>query len=67
MNKRMITGSQALKDAGKIIAYMMIGDKFSEKEVQDVKEILTRAQTAVKNDDGIVGENIEVQLPNIIE
>ena len=67
MNKRMITGSQALKDAGKIIAYMLIGNEFSDKEVEDVREILKKAKTDVKNEDGSPVENIDVQLPLIIE
>ncbi len=67
MNKRMITGSQALKDAGKIIAYMLIGNEFSDKEVEDVREILKKAKTDVKNEDGSPVENIDVQLPLVIE
>lgn len=67
MNKRMITGSQALKDAGKIIAYMLIGNDFSEKEEDAVREILKKAKTDSKNEDGSSAEEIEVQLPPIIE
>ena len=67
MNKRMITGSQALKDAGKIIAYMLIGDDFSDKEVDEVREILKKAKADVKNDDGSSAEDVEVTLPPIIE
>ena len=67
MNKRMITGSQALKDTGKIIAYMLVGHKFSDKEVEEVKEILKNAKADVKNEDGSPAENTEVQMPPIIE
>lgn len=66
MNKRMITGSQALKDAGKIIAYMLIGNDFSEKEVDEVREILKRAKADVKNEDGSSAENVDVTLPSIV-
>ena len=66
MNKRMITGSQALKDAGKIIAYMLVGDKFSDREVEEVRDILRKAKADVKNEDGTSLECIEVQMPEII-
>lgn len=66
MNKRMITGSQALKDAGKIIAYMLVGDKFSDREVEEVRDILRKAKADVKNEDGTSLEGIEVQMPEII-
>ena len=66
MNKRMITGSQALKDAGKIIAYMLVGDKFSDREVEEVRDILRKAKADVKNEDGTSLEGIEVQIPEII-
>lgn len=67
MNKRMITGSQALKDAGKIIAYMLIGNEFSDKEVEEVREILKKAKADIKNEDGSSTDEVEVTLPPIIE
>lgn len=67
MNKRMITGSQALKDAGKIIAYMLIGNEFSDKEVEEVREILKKAKADIKNEDGSSADEVEVTLPPIIE
>lgn len=56
-SKKMITKTNSLKQAGKLIAYMLIGDSFSNEEVNEVQEILNEA----------VGENQEVELPKIIE
>lgn len=42
-NKKMITGSQALKDAGSIIAYMLVGDKFTEEEQQGLLQTIRQA------------------------
>lgn len=54
--KKMITGSQALKDAGSIIAYMLVGDKFSAEEKDNLLKTIRQA-----NED----ENLE--LPFITE
>lgn len=54
-NKKMITGSQALKDAGSIIAYMLVGDKFTEAEKDNVLQIIRKA-----NDDE------KLELPGIL-
>ena len=45
-----------MKQAGKLIAYMLIGDKFNDEEVNEVQEILNEA----------AGENQETELPEII-
>ena len=55
-NKKMITGSKALKDAGSIIAYMLVGDKFADAEKSNILQIIRKA-----NDD----ETLE--LPDVIE
>lgn len=52
----MITGSQALKDAGSIIAYLLVGGKFTDTEKDSVLQIIRKA-----NDD----ETLE--LPDVIE
>lgn len=67
MNKRMITGSQALKDAGKIIAYMLIGHDFSEREVENLREILRNARGDIKEEDRNSMQESDVKLPPIIE
>lgn len=54
-SKRMITGAQALRDAGSIIAYMLIGNAFPAKERERLLETLKKAS----ND-----ENVE--LPPIV-
>lgn len=64
MNKRMITGSQALKNAGKIIAYMIAGNKFSAKDVAEVREILKDANANIKGEKE--DEPAEIRLPEII-
>jgi DNA sulfur modification protein DndB len=64
MNKRMITGSQALKNAGKIIAYMIAGNKFSAKDVAEVREILKDANANIKGENE--DEPAEIRLPEII-
>ena len=53
-NKKMITGSQALKDAGEIIAYMLIGDEFSNEKKEHLLLTIRQAQ----DDD-------EIELPQI--
>ena len=53
-NKKMITGSQALKDAGEIIAYMLIGDLFSNEKKEHLLLTIRQAQ----DDD-------EIELPPI--
>ena len=55
------------KDAGKIIAYMLIGNEFSDKEVEEVREILKKAKADIKNEDGSSADEVEVTLPPIIE
>ncbi len=42
-NRKMITGSQALKDAGSIIAYMLVGDKFSDEEKKNLLQTIRQA------------------------
>lgn len=53
-NKKMITGPQALKDAGEIIAYMLIGDEFSNEKKEHLLLTIRQAQ----DDD-------EIELPPI--
>lgn len=55
-NKKMITGSQALKNAGSIIAYMLVGDKFTTTETNNILQTIREA-----NDDDTL------ELPDIVE
>lgn len=55
-NKKMITGSQALKDAGSIIAYMLVGNHFSKEEKQSLLQTIRQAN-----------DNDSVELPPITE
>ena len=55
-NKKMIAGAQALRNAGGIIAYMLIGDKVPLAERERLLSVLKEA-----SDD----ENID--LPAVIE
>ena len=56
-SKKMITKTNSLKQAGKIIAYMLIGDKFTNSEVQEVQEILNEAAS----------DNQKVELPKVLD
>lgn len=51
----MITGTKALKDAGMLIAYMVIGSKFSEKSKQELLQKLRDA-----------GNDQSIELPPIV-
>ena len=42
-NKKMITGSQALKEAGNIIAYMLVGQHFSADEKKNLLQTIRQA------------------------
>ena len=53
--KKMITGSQALKDAGSLIAYMMFGNKFKSDEKERLLQLIREA-----NDDQ------SLKLPKIV-
>lgn len=53
-NKKMITGSQALKDAGEIIAYMLIGNEFSDEKKEHLLLTIRQAQ-----------DNDKIELPPI--
>lgn len=56
-SKKMIAKTNSLKQAGKLIAYMLMGDKFSKDEVEELQEILNEAS----------GEEDQVaELPKII-
>lgn len=55
-NKKMITGSQALKNAGSVIAFRLIGDAFSETEKDDLLRTIREAQ----NDESY-------ELPPVVE
>ena len=57
-NKKMITGSQTLKDAGNLIAYMLVGKRFTKDEKNKLLETLRKAQ----ND-----EKESICLPQITE
>ena len=54
----MITGSQTLKDAGNLIAYMLVGKRFTKDEKNKLLETLRKAQ----ND-----EKESICLPQITE
>lgn len=46
-NKKMITGKESIRSAGTVISYMVMGDKMSRAEINDVKQIIRDA----KNDE----------------
>lgn len=56
-NKKMITGAQALRNAGNIIAYMLIGNEFTNKEREQLLQLLRDASGS---------EGGEVKLPDMV-
>ena len=53
----MITGAQALRNAGNIIAYMLIGNEFTNKEREQLLQLLRDASGS---------EGGEVKLPDMV-
>lgn len=54
--KKMITGKEAIRSAGKVISYMIFGNQMSSGEISEVRKIIRDA----RNDE-------KAQLPDIIE
>ena len=52
----MITGSQALKDAGSLIAYMLVGEKYNKEEQERLLKVIREAN-----------DNEEAELPHVVE
>ena len=55
-SKKMITGSQALKDAGSLIAYMLVGEKYNKEEQERLLKVIREAN-----------DNEEAELPHVVE
>lgn len=55
-SKKMITGSQALKDAGSLIAYMLVGEKYNKEEQERLLKVIREAN-----------DNEEAELPPVVE
>lgn len=55
-SKKMITGSQALKDAGSLIAYMLIGEKYDKGEQERLLKVIREAN-----------DNEEAELPPVVK
>lgn len=49
-NKRMITGKESIRSAGKVISYLVMGDHMTQSEIKEVKEIICNA----RNDENAV-------------
>lgn len=43
-NKKMITGKDAIRSAGMVIAYMVMGSQMSQEEIEDVRQIIRNAR-----------------------
>lgn len=54
-NKKMITGKESIRMAGAVISYMAMGDRMTESEINDVRQIIQNA----RNDEN-------ASLPDII-
>lgn len=48
--KKVITGKESIRAAGMVISYMVMSDKMSVAEVEEVKEIISNATNAQSND-----------------
>lgn len=48
--KKVITGKESIRAAGMVISYMVMSDKMSVAEVEEVKEIISNATNAKSND-----------------
>ena len=48
--KKVITGKESIRAAGMVISYMVMFDKMSVAEVEEVKEIISNATNAQSND-----------------
>lgn len=48
--KKVITGKESIRAAGMVISYMVMSDKMSIAEVEEVKEIIGNATNAQSND-----------------
>ena len=48
--KNVITGKESIRAAGMVISYMVMSDKMSVAEVEEVKEIISNATNAQSND-----------------
>lgn len=46
-NKKMITGKDSIRSAGTVISYMLMGDRMTQAEIADVRQIIRNA----KNDE----------------
>ncbi len=49
-NKKMMTGKDAIRGAGMIISYLVMGDSFSQAELDDVTQIIQNARNDVTAD-----------------
>ena len=43
-NKKMITGKDAIRGAGMVISYLVMGDLMTEDEIADVRQIINNAR-----------------------
>ena len=50
------SGSQALKDAGSLIAYMLVGEKYNKEEQERLLKVIREAN-----------DNEEAELPPVVE
>ena len=43
-NKKMITGKESIRGAGMVIAYMIMGNRMTRSELDDVRQIIRNAR-----------------------
>lgn len=58
--RKMITGKESIREAGQVISYMVMGDKMSKSEIQEIRDIISNASNNADDvlPDIITGEGI---------
>ena len=54
--RKMITGKESIRDAGRVISYMVMGEKMSKNEVQEIRDIIN-----------VASNNTDDSLPDIVK
>ena len=54
--RKMITGKESIRDAGRVISYMVMGEKMSKTEIQEIRDIIR-----------VASNNTDDSLPDIVK
>ncbi len=53
--RKMITGKESIRDAGRVISYIVMGEKMSKNEIQEIRDIIK-----------VASNNTDDSLPDIV-